>query len=244
MRRDRLSEADSPRSSRKSSRLTANPYATRSPRTPQIATEQDVEWTTESDEDSDSTQTKKSSRASTPALKRRRRKAQQDTDMQPLPPSRPRASEGSLGWDIWRDVRRAPRALYPFLKWPLFLYLLVMITAWSFSVCLRAVTRIVTPILEPVCSIPGATSMVPFCAPATLKEVQSVDLAKAISSQEHLQEVMTPAGQNLGLAYGIVAYGSSVRDLRNRVSASDLLRKDDLESQLHMLIDRTDEAAK
>lgn len=146
--------------------------------------------------------------------------------------------EGSLIGDVYRDIWRLPRLLYVFLKWPLLAYLIWMAFSYSVAFGLRKVGQAV----EPVCHIPLVSNLIPLCATPTL--ARPLDPAKVVSSQEQLDGVMRPAGQNRDLAKEMMGHEYAVRDLRIRVAASKLERKRELEQQFNALLRRTKDTAR
>ena len=94
--------------------------------------------------------------------------------------------------------------------------------------------------MQPICHIPIVSNAIPFCAAAP----PPLDLARVTASQNQLEEVMQPAGQNRDLAREMIGHEYAVRDLKTRVAASDLRRKRELEEQFSLLIRRTKDAAR
>lgn len=172
----------------------------------------------------------------TPQTTRKGRGEDESSYTRPIPRYE---SEGSLARDIYNDLFRLPRRLYPWLRWPLFFYIVWMVVSYSMVFCLNKVSKAV----EPVCRIPFVGHVIPFCAVGGAG-APPLDLRRMADSQEHLDDVMLPAGRNRNLARDMINHEYAVRDLKIRVAASDLKRKRELEEQFGLLIRRTKDAAR
>ncbi|KAK4169661.1 hypothetical protein QBC43DRAFT_306494 [Cladorrhinum sp. PSN259] len=130
--------------------------------------------------------------------------------------------------------------LYPIWKWLLIGYILWL----SFSsLAVRVTTAVTKSISQTICPIPFLGPAIPLCA-ATLKATRPIDASKVLTSQEELSRVMDTVGRNFDLARDMVGHEFAVRDLRIRVAASTLPRRDELSRELASLVRQTKEAAR
>lgn len=181
-----------------------------------------------------------SPRTASSSSRRQVRKRPKDTDLRARHYRETRRSEGSLLGDVAYDVVwRLPRALYYYLKYFILAYILLWITLRALAFGYQKVSQA----LEPICNVPGISSIISLCNvdPAITKVL---DPAKVVASQEQLDQVMNPAGDNRDLARNMMGHEYAVRDLRIRVAASDLKRKKELEDQFDSLIRRTKNTAR
>ena len=125
------------------------------------------------------------------------------------------------------------------LRWLFYFYVIWMLVSWT-AVFLAVKTG---QALEPICRTPIIGERIPFCAGSAETELKT-DVTSIALPQQELSDVMSSVGQNFQLARGMISHEYAVRDLKIRVGASDLRRKQELAEQLAMLIDRTDEASK
>jgi len=141
-------------------------------------------------------------------------------------------------WSLFRTSLGVPWLLYPIWKWFLLGYLIwlagsyLLVSLYSLAVSSLSAT---------LCPIPILGSRIPFCATSIDR---SIDLSRITTSQDELTLVMDNVGQNFGLARDMVGHEFAVRDLRIRVGASDLARKQELTRELESLIRNTKQTAK
>lgn len=142
------------------------------------------------------------------------------------------------GWRLAWAFLRLPRTLYPVWKWILLMYI-----GWmAFSYLLAYAYRSVTAAMAPLCSIPFVGSQLPLCT--VHPGDNPIDASKVATSQEGFTVVMDRVGQNFDLARDMVGHEFAVRDLRIRVAASNLSRKEELTRELESLIRYTKQTAK
>lgn len=156
-------------------------------------------------------------------------------------------TEGSLileiANDIWRWLKgsfRILRACYPIWKW-----LVVGYLVWiGLSYLLASMYRSVASKLSPVCSTWIIGSTLPFCNWFSDAEARAIDVSKVATSQEGLTVVMDRVGENYDLARDMTGHEFAIRDLRIRVAASNLSRRQELARELDSLSRYTKKTAK
>ena len=164
--------------------------------------------------------------------------AQTSSELDPSHKVAPR--KGSLFSDVWEDIWKLPRALYPFYKWLILLYILWLLVTKSMVVVYHKAARQ----LEPICDLPLIGYAIPLCS--GLSEAppsRTINVTKVATSQEELDLVMNSVGQNFDLARDMVRHGFAVRDLRIRVAASDLSRRSEIVNELNSLVHETQKTA-
>ncbi len=137
------------------------------------------------------------------------------------------------GWKLIKAVLRLLRMSYPVWKWAL-LACIVFLVIWYFIWYLWVAAH------TALCGLP-MSSWVKFC---TNNPTPSVDVTKLATSQKELTIVMDQVGRGFDLARDMVGHEFAVRDLRIRVVASKLARKEKLTRELKLLIQQTKQAAK
>lgn len=196
------------------------------------------------DQSDESSPIQTTSAGAAPATRRRRKQSKKPSvssfySSPTVPKVEPR--KGSLFSDVWEDVCRLPRALYPLIRWPLFFYVLWVILSNSMLFFYhKAVQQ-----LEPVCGLPMVGHLIPLCSGSSeAPPSMTIDVTKVATSQGELDLVINSVGQNFGLARDMVGHEFAVRDLRIRVAASDLSRKGEIASELDSLVRETKKTAK
>ena len=168
----------------------------------------------------------------TSGLEPRGRKSKPSSRKEILSDSTP--SEASLLSDIISDLRRLPRAAYPYWKWPLLAYFVWMVFTWAaMSVYTNIVDR-----FEPLCSTPWLRQKLPWCyVPSSSTSLEVAKLP--ISCHRELEEAVMSTGKGLGLAMDILDSEFAIRDLNIRVQHSALKCREDLSVELNKLISLT-----
>ena len=142
------------------------------------------------------------------------------------------------GWRLIKAMLRLLRVFYPVWKWVILCYILWLAVSYLLVTLYKlALSSAITTL----CPIPFAGSYIPFCAEP---RDRSIDASRVATSQEGLVVVMEQVGQSFDLARDIVGHEFAVRDLRLRVTASNLQRKQELTRELESLIRYTRHAAK
>lgn len=145
--------------------------------------------------------------------------------------------------DIWKWLKysfKIWRACYPVWKWLVVGYLVWM----GLSYLLASVYRTVSSKLSPVCSSWIIRSTVPFCNWLPDAGSQVTDISKVATSQEGLTVVMDRVGENFDLARDMTGHEFAIRDLKIRVSASNLSRGQEIARELESLSRNTRKTAK
>ena len=155
--------------------------------------------------------------------------------------------KGSWGMEIANDILKClnrsfkiVRISYPLWKWIAIGYLLWM----GFSFLLAWMYRSAASILSPVCSHRIIQSNFPPCSWIPGAESHAIDVSKVVTSQEGLTMVMDRVGENFDLAREMTGHEFAVRDLRIRVAASNLSRRQELAQELDSLSRYTKKTAK
>lgn len=155
--------------------------------------------------------------------------------------------EGSLFLEIANDIRKwlkcsfkILRACYPVWKWLVVGYLVWM----GLSYLLASMYRSMASKLSPVCSFWIIRSNLPLCNWFPDAESQVIDVSKVATSQEGLTVVMDRVGENFDLARDMTGHEFAIRDLRIRVAASNLSRRQELARELDSLSRYTKKTAK
>jgi hypothetical protein len=158
-----------------------------------------------------------------------------------------RPQEGSLlsdlakdGYRLTKTALRLPKVLYPIWKW----FLLGYIIWLAITYLVISIYRFATTALAPMCSIPIIGPQIPFCIVPSDPKDRPINASKVATSQEVLAVVMDRVGQNFDLARDMIGHEFAVRDLRIRVAASNLSRKQELTRELESLIRYTKQTAK
>ena len=142
------------------------------------------------------------------------------------------------GWSLAWAALKFPRISYPVWKWLLLIYI-----GWlAFTYLLAYAYRSATAAIAPLCTIPIVGSQLPFCT--VHPGDNPLDASKVATSQEGFTVVMDRVGQNFDLARDMVGHEFAVRDLRIRVTASNLSRKQELTRELESLIRYTKQTSK
>ena len=142
------------------------------------------------------------------------------------------------GWRLTWATLKLPRTLYPIWKWVLLIYIGWMALSYLLAYAYRSATAAIAP----MCNIPIVGSQLPFC---TVRGGDNpINPSKVATSQEGFTVVMDRVGQNFDLARDMVGHEFAVRDLRIRVAASNLSRKEQLTRELESLIRYTKQTAK
>jgi hypothetical protein len=142
------------------------------------------------------------------------------------------------GWKLTRGALRLLRSLYPVWKWVLLGYI-IWLSVSHLAVFLYKTA--VSSALTTLCPIPIIGSAIPVCeAPKD----RPIDASKVAASQEELSIVMDKVGHGFDLGRDMVGHEFAVRDLRIRVAASNLPRRQELTRELESLIRYTKQAAK
>ena len=144
------------------------------------------------------------------------------------------------GWRMIWTFLRIPIILYPTGK-GLFLGYIVWLAIAYLAV---SIYRSATVALAPMCSVPVVGPWIAFCTASFELNGRWVNISKVATSQDALTVVMDRVGQNFDLARDMVGHEFAVRDLRIRVVASNLSRKEELTKELESLIWYTKQTAK
>ena len=193
---------------------------------------------------------------STANIRQRRRKSDRKTSGRVVPKTKKsyadqrtssQPDDGSLHTDLAKDAwrffkvsSRLPRLLYPIWKWMLLLYLVWMVLSYLLAFLYQSVTTA----LSPMCSVPILGSKLMFCNWSTEGGDRPIDVSKVATSQEVLTIVMDRVGQNFDLARDMTGHEFAIRDLRIRVAASNLSRRQELARELDSLSRYTKQTAK
>jgi len=140
---------------------------------------------------------------------------------------------GVLAWTL-----QLPRLLYPIWKWPLIIYIAWLLASYLITYAYVAISD---TLAANICPIPIIGSKFPFCLP---KDQRSLSYDRFTASQEEFVVVMDQVGQGFDIARDMVGHEFSLRDLKIRVAASNLSRKDELARELEGLIRQTKKTAK
>ncbi|KAK4225380.1 hypothetical protein QBC38DRAFT_483122 [Podospora fimiseda] len=166
---------------------------------------------------------------------------------EPTLPQRRKKSEPTLlseiasdGWTLTKITIKMLRGSYSWWR-----YLVLFYIAWLLLTNLVAqlTTAISKTITNTLCPIPFVGSRIPLCI-STPKVTRIINPSKVIKPQEELSKVMDTVGRGFDLARDMVHHEYAVRDLRIRVSASTLPRKEELSKELQTLVRQTKEAAR
>ena len=150
-------------------------------------------------------------------------------------------------WDVVNDAWRLFRTVlglfgssYQIWKWGVLLYLVWL----AFSYLMVSLYRAATDALVPMCSVPFLGPQLPFCMGPLKSGRGSVNLSKITDSQGELVDVANHVGQSYDLARDMVGHSFAVRDLRIRVTTSELPRREELANELESLYRYTKETSK
>ena len=156
----------------------------------------------------------------------------------------------SLLRDVYNDLRKVQGYLYTlcrpsyfFGKWPALIYVLWVIVSHAIMACRDRIRES----MEPYCANKYCGNWIPlFCAVDTGDKPDGIApnaTGKLASSQDEVVVVLNSVGQNHQLARDMVGHEFALRDLRIRVAASKLNKKEEMTKDLKDLIEYTDEAA-
>ena len=143
-------------------------------------------------------------------------------------------------WKLIKTVLKWPAASYPVWRWILLIYISWMIITYLIAYVYRSAIAA----LAPICSIPIVGSRIHFCTVIRDIEDRTLDVSMVATTQDGLTVVLDRVGQNFDLARDMVDHEFAVRDLRIRVAASELSRRNELTQELDSLIRYTKQTAK
>lgn len=143
-------------------------------------------------------------------------------------------------WALFKVSLKLPRLLYPIWKWLLVAYLVWMVLSYLIAFLYQSVTTA----LSPMCSVPILGSKLMFCDWSSGRGDRPINVSKVATSQEVLTIVMDRVGQNFDLARDMTGHEFAIRDLRIRVAASNLSRRQELARELDSLSRYTKQTAK
>ena len=159
--------------------------------------------------------------------------------------------DGSLLRDVYNDLQKIPgyiytlrRPSYFFGKWPVLIYVSWVVVSHSIMACRDRIRES----MESYCANRYYGNWIPLFCPVDTGDKPD-DIAfnatgKLTSSQDEIGVVLNSVGQNHQLARDMVSNEFALRDLRIRVAASKLQKKEEMTEDLNDLIKYTDEAAK
>ena len=94
-----------------------------------------------------------------------------------------------------------------------------------------------------MCSVP-IISQLPFCTEPPNMEDRALNVSRVATTQDELAVVLDRVGENFDLARDMVDNEFAVRDLRIRVTASELSRRKELTQEMDSFIRYTKQTAK
>ena len=133
---------------------------------------------------------------------------------------------------MFYDLRRFPRAAYPYWKWPLLLYILWLLLTHILATIYTGIVHK----MDPVCSTPWIGRVFPLCAILSSPPAKTIDISKVSTSQREFEQVINSAGKTLDLAMEMWGKDYVVRDLNIRVQHSELKNKKELSNELDSLV--------
>ncbi|TKX25850.1 hypothetical protein C1H76_1996 [Elsinoe australis] len=134
----------------------------------------------------------------------------------------------------------AARIAKPFIAYALAIYILVgaLIMARNF------LFTSMTSAMAPVCRVPGAGLIVPFCASGNLSQPHGdVEFDQLISTQSAFEEVLTTSAESASLPMDMKRSEASIRDLRHVVEYSALPSRNELVFEFTGFIDTARQAS-
>lgn len=144
-------------------------------------------------------------------------------------------------WRLTRGTVWLVTGSYQFWKWLVLLYIIWLLLS---NLLVRLTQALSNGISSTLCPIPFVGSSIPLCATASPKGPRPIDASKVVKSQEELSKVMDTVGRGFDLARDMVGHEFAVRDLRIRVAASALPRREELSNELQTLARQTKDAAR
>ncbi|KAK4457228.1 hypothetical protein QBC42DRAFT_319530 [Cladorrhinum samala] len=163
----------------------------------------------------------------------------------PSPGSKLLTEVAKDSWSLTRGTVWLITGSYWFWKWFVLFYVIWLLLT---NMLVRHTEALSNRITSTLCPIPFVGSSIPLCRTATAASSKSgpraMDASKVVSSQEELSKVMDTVGRGFDLARDMVGHEFAVRDLRIRVAASTLPRRDELAYELQTLVRQTKEAAR
>ncbi|KAK3988502.1 hypothetical protein QBC44DRAFT_329157 [Cladorrhinum sp. PSN332] len=169
------------------------------------------------------------------------------TKQQQQQQSRDAGGAAALLTEVAKDSVKLTRGTLWLLagSYPLWKYLLLLYVIWLFlsNLLVQLTAAVSKGVTKTLCPIPFVGSSIPLCA-ASPRGARVISASKVVKSQEELSKVMDTVGRGFDLARDMVGHEFAVRDLRIRVSASTLPRREELSKELQTLVRQTKEAAR
>lgn len=131
------------------------------------------------------------------------------------------------------------RFFYPALKWILVGYAIWVVITYM----LVSLHRFTKATMAPICSQARLRPYVPLCDFANISD-RPPKAAKMTTPEEGLAAVLDQTAQNYDLARDMIRDGFAIENLKTRVKASNLPRKEKLTAELDFLYKYTRETSR